>query len=255
MNHSELLTWQSTQTITKEPLQTSVVVWLAYLPDFFSQLIELRHHLISSEQEKADRFYFEKHRIRYTVSQALLRILLGAYLRIPPQEIFLNKTPYGKPFLDNSAIQFNISHSNEYAIYALSECTAVGIDIEYWKERKYLEGIIDSNFSVTEKTIYHNLDSSLKVSSFYQGWTCNEAYIKAIGMGLSFPLADFSVEMDPTKPAKLLETKPLYDIKTNWYLQMLPCPENYSAALARESASIPLKLFLLTPLLIKNQAF
>lgn len=243
-----MLKWTEPDEINPVLPKNTAVLWLVYLEDFYPYLTFLRGLLNSVERKKADRFHFEIHQKRYAVSQSLLRFLLSHYLSLPANQIQFSTNAYGKPFVANEKIHFNISHSNEFAIYAFSSDTEVGIDIEYWRERKYFDGIIDSNFSKQEQAIYHSLDESLKIASFYQGWTCNEAYIKAIGMGLSYPLQDFSVEMDPRNPANLLETKPRVDAKTQWHLQMLPCPVNYSAALALEYDHFALEFFRLSPI-------
>lgn len=239
--------WKIIDTFHHDLPKNSVILFLVHLNDFFPQLKQLYNLLNSTEQQKALRFHFEKHQQRYTVSQAFLRIFLSNYSNTKPIEIEFKTTSFGKPFLSNSNLQFNISHSNEYALYGFSYHTAIGVDIEYWRERKYFDGIIDANFSQKEQAIYHSLDDELKTASFYQGWTCNEAYIKAIGMGLSFPLSDFTVEMDPTKPAKLLHTIPRTDVKTDWHIQKIPCPDDYSAALAIEKPCEDLRLYLLNP--------
>lgn len=218
--------------------QNTVHIWLAQLNDFYPKLAELRSILSKVEIEKANRFHFEKHQKRYSVSQGLLRRLLGHYSNQEPCSIELAKGYHGKPYIEGSNIKFNVSHSNEYAMYAFTLNDELGIDLEYWRERKYLDGIIDSNFSELEQRLYYQLPSSLKTASFYQGWTCNEAFIKAIGMGLSFPLKDFSVEMDPRKDTQLLNAKPQANIDTTWYLHTLACPEYYSAALATKQPNI-----------------
>lgn len=242
-----MLSWNEPNNIAAIVPKNTVVVWLAHLEDFYPHLAFLRGLLHKSEIERADRFHFDIHQRRYAVSQSLLRVLLCNYLSLSPNAIQFSTNAYGKPFVVGQALHFNISHSNEFAIYAFSADSEVGVDIEFWRERKFFDGIIDSNFSEIEKNIYHGLDEASKIASFYQGWTCNEAYVKAIGMGLSFPLQDFSVEMDPTKPAKLLETKPNATLKTQWHIQMLPCPDNYSAAIAFEHDHFALHFFHLTP--------
>lgn len=239
--------WIEPESIDSNLPKNTVVLWLAHLEDFFPYLAFLRGFLHKTEIEKADRFHFDIHKKRYAVSQSLLRFLLANYLSLAPQDIQFASNAYGKPFVAQTPIHFNISHSNAYALYAFSADTELGVDIESWRERKYFDGIIDSNFSEMEQAIYYRVEERLKTASFYQGWTCNEAYIKAIGMGLSFPLQDFSVEMNPTQPAKLLEAKPKQNIKTEWHLQMLPCPANYSAALATEHSRFALQFFNIVP--------
>lgn len=75
------------------------------------------------------------------------------------------------------------------------------------------------------------------------GRTCNEAFIKAIGMGLSFPLKSFSVEMDPLKPATLCSIEHDDYNADEWYLTMLEMPENYSAALAVKKYGLKIETF------------
>ena len=198
--------------------ERQIVTYKAHLPDFVSRVSYFQQMLSEDEVKKASHFHFSKHKIRYILSQGILRFLLGKYfLDQSFESIAFSKAAYGKPFVANSDIRFNISHSKDYAFYAFS-FFEVGIDVEFWRKRKYLSGIINTNFSPLEQKIYHAQPKEAKLASFYQGWSANEAFIKAIGMGLRFPLKSFSVQMDPGFDSALLEIEDSYPFDSPWYL-------------------------------------
>lgn len=221
----------------------TIHLWQVHFPYFYPTVNDLKLLLNGPEQQRAARFLFDKHRLPYIVAQAHLRMILSQYLAITPASLEFHFGAYGKPYLNNSALQFNMSHSNEYALYAIALDQEIGIDIEFQRERTFAEGIVASQFSALESAQYQKLVAAHKFASFYKGWSCKEAFIKAIGMGLAFPLKDFSVDMDPRHPAKLIEIKPNTFVAEQWHLHLIEGPKNYSCALATQIANPILNYF------------
>src|SRR2546421_11116391 len=97
-----------------------VHVWLAALQPGPTA----RALLSSEEQERADRFRFEKDQIQYTAGRAFLRRILSRYLQVPPKELRFRYNGYGKPYLADefasSKLQFNVAHSRGLALYAVA---------------------------------------------------------------------------------------------------------------------------------------
>lgn len=156
--------------------------------------------LDADEQTRANRFHFEKHRRRFVVGRGVLRSLLGRYLDLRPEDVRFAYGPYGKPELDAAhhagALRFNASHSHELAVYAFTHDSDVGIDVEYIKEDFATEGIAQRFFSTHEVMVLNSLPVAEQAAAFFRCWTRKEAYIKAIGSGLSHPLDQFDVTVE-----------------------------------------------------------
>ena len=179
---------------------TEVHVWCASLdqPDqMFDGLLSF------DEKARAKRFRFEKDRSRFIVGRGLLRNILGSYLDYPPEIIQFIYGPHGKPGLVNEInpkkLCFNLAHSGEYILIAVTQDRLIGIDIERIQPIPNAEQLVGHYFSLIEIDEYTALSSDRKLDAFFSGWTRKEAYLKARGEGLSFPLDKFSVSMIPSK--------------------------------------------------------
>lgn len=153
--------------------------------------------LDDDERARANRFHFEKHRRHFVVGRGVLRQLLGRYLETRPEEVRFLYGPQGKPALDGehreSSLRFNASHSGELAVYAFMLDCEVGIDVELIKDDFATEEIAERFFSAGEIKALSALPMPEKAAAFFETWTRKEAYIKAIGSGLSHPLDQFDV--------------------------------------------------------------
>ncbi|PZW25450.1 4'-phosphopantetheinyl transferase [Thermosporothrix hazakensis] len=220
--HDEVHVWQARITLAataKDPLVQPFRAVLA--PD---------------ERERADRFFFEKDRVCFTVARGLLRMLLANYLLCRPEAIRFSYTSYGKPFLaePRSTLQFNISHSRDLALFSFTHERAVGVDIEYMRDVEFA-ALAAHSFSAHEQETLRSLPPELVRQGFYNCWSRKEAYIKARGLGLSLPLGSFDVSLRPGEPAQLLASReePPQDI-TRWQMVALDVAPEYAAALAVE---------------------
>ncbi len=174
----------------------SVHLWQAFVPDLLAQLPKLTLILNESEIARANRFHFELHRVRYIISRAVLRYILSFYTAIPAKDIIFKLGHRGKPYLAENAIdlQFNVSHSEDMVVYALTTQAEIGIDIEKM-ESHYHQGVAERFFSPKEYGEWMALPDEKKMSAFYRVWASKEAIIKALGEGLYAPLSDFSVNL------------------------------------------------------------
>lgn len=101
---------------------------------------------------------------------------------------------HGKPYFENQNIYFNISHSGNYVIAAVSNYE-IGIDIQRVKEDKHR--VAEKNFLTSECDFINGAEDDLgKMERFCQIWTAKEAYLKNIGMGLRKPLNSFEVAIE-----------------------------------------------------------
>lgn len=203
----------------------------AIIPDLLKQLD-------SAERDKASRFIFERDRFRFIVGRARLRQALSAFLNVRPDEVGLVYGERGKPALAPpfaySNLRFNVSHSNDVAVYAFSLGREVGVDIEAVRPLPYLDQIADRFFSVNEKNAYFALDPSDKLVGFFSCWTRKEAFIKALGDGLYFPLDSFDVSLVPDEPARILCAKGMPGDSCGWRLSGFSPAPGFVAAVVAE---------------------
>lgn len=158
------------------------------------------------EVHKANKFKFEKDRNCYIISRGILRILLGKYLEKHPKNIIFQYSQYGKPSLNsNTTLNFNISHSGNTTVFGFVNDLEIGVDVEKIKIDFDVLDLAKNFFSQREIKSLESRPEQL-YKSFYRCWTRKEAFIKAKGSGLSFPLDSFTVSLDNNENAKLLET-------------------------------------------------
>lgn len=216
----------------------TVHIWLASLNLKATQLLELWRTLAPAERERALRFRSQKDCDRFTAARGLLRTLLGHYLQRQPAQIEFCYNAHGKPALaDNGGtapLQFNLSHSSEFALFAFARARRLGVDIEYIRPHIVEEDIAGHFFSPTEVKALRALPERLRQKAFFACWTRKEAYIKARGEGLSLPLHEFDVSLAPNKPARLLKVNNSPDEAARWSLHELLSGPDYVAALAVE---------------------
>lgn len=156
--------------------------------------------LHAEEKARGDRFYFSRHKRRFTTARAALRIILARYLNVSPERLEFTYNKQGKPAVANSQkLQFNLSHSGDLALLAIGKGYPMGVDIEHYSSRPY-EGIAKSLFSAQEFEEFKKVPALFKTAVFFHVWSQKEAFIKACGLGLSYPTKEFTVPTAlPTK--------------------------------------------------------
>lgn len=167
--------------------------------------------LSSDEQARADRLRFEQLQRRFIVGRGALKVILGRYLNVAPEEVEFEYLSNGKPVLSSgllhAALCFNLSHSDDMLLLAVTYHRSVGIDIENIHSDLDVENLANQFFSPAERAELETLPSDRRLASFFSGWTRKEAFLKARGEGMTYPLDQFSVSMDCDQPAKLLDVK------------------------------------------------
>lgn len=192
--------------------------------------------LADDEQARANRFRFDRDRNHYVVARAVLRLVIGRYLSLPPDQITFTYSKYDKPALapvsSGKRLQFNVSHSGGLALMAFCLDAEVGIDVE--KQRPLTDGeqIAERFFSASEVAVFKSLPAEQRTEAFFNCWTRKEAYIKAIGEGLSCPLNVFDVTLAPSEPARLLRIRGSEAAAAEWSLFSLEPGEGFAAAVA-----------------------
>lgn len=174
----------------------SVHLWKAFIPDLLPQSDFLLSILNTNEIERAKRFRFDEHRQHFIITRAILRSILSLYTGINAADLVFIQGSRGKPYLhdNNFNLQFNVSHSNDMAVYAITTKAEIGIDIEKMK-RDFNESVAKRFFSQKEYEDLLALPEQEQTSAFYHLWAGKEAIIKALGEGLFAPLSDFSIDL------------------------------------------------------------
>jgi 4'-phosphopantetheinyl transferase len=213
-----------------------VHVWRVSLHAPSAQAQKLHWLLTDDEMSRAQRFYFSRDRDNFVVVRGLLRVLLGAYLQIPPQAIRFQYSARGKPALVSNqtdpALNFNLSHSHKLALLAFTYNRAIGIDLEYIRPEIAREQIAERYFSAQETETLRALPDNLQPMAFFNCWTRKEAFIKATGEGLARPLDQFSMSLTPGEPARLLHIQGEPQEPSTWLVQELDAGLDYRAVLA-----------------------
>jgi len=195
--------------------------------------------LSDAERQRASRFVSDRDRRRFTVARARLRRLLSARLGVRPESVELVYGAHGKPALArcfaDSDLRFNVSHSNDVAVYAFSPGREIGIDIESVCVIRDAEDIVARFFSHCERVAYLALDPRDRPLGFFNCWTRKEAFIKALGGGLSHPLDRFDVSLAPGEPAKILRVESTPGGQCGWTLHSFsPGPGLIGAIVVRK---------------------
>jgi len=167
------------------PLKLNEVhIWSACLSENESQMPYFASLLSHDEQERASCFRFFRDQKRFTLSRGILRSLLAGYLGEAPQRIEILYGLWGKPCLPKEkALSFNLSHSEDYALYAITQSYEVGIDLEYRDTSLEIEDMARSIFSIAELSHWNALTPEEKTSFFFESWVSKEAFLKASGKG------------------------------------------------------------------------
>jgi 4'-phosphopantetheinyl transferase len=177
----------------------------------------------------------------------MLRLLLGRYLEAAPEQLEFSYGPHGKPALaglyGRSGLRFNLSHSNWLALCAVARQREVGVDVEYMERPVHHEQIARRFFSPEEVEALKRLPPEKRKEGFFNAWTRKEAYLKALGQGITAGLDSFSVSLGPGQEAALLKSSEGTAEVGRWQLQALSPAPGYAAALCAEGRDWRLRCF------------
>jgi 4'-phosphopantetheinyl transferase len=214
--------------------------------DFWRAALDLPERIIKDykqtlsidERERADKYFFDQDRNRFIVRRGILRTILSNYLNAEPSLVKFCYSETGKPAVAASSkadsMRFSLSHSEGIALYAFTRDTKIGVDIEYIRAISEMDQIADHFFSAKENAVFRDLPESLKKDAFMICWTRKEAFIKAIGDGLSYTLDKFEVSLRPGEPSRLRYIEGNSPAVSVWFIQDLMAGSKFAAAYAVE---------------------
>lgn len=211
----------------------AIVIYSADFRDFASDVDELNSILSLSEQQRAERLFFSDDQVNIKVSFALTKIILAEWLCCAAREIVFEYGPHGKPFcLNQHGVNFNISHSQDQFLMAVSREREVGIDIEVIKGSRDVLALSERYFSKNEIAYLNSLPVSEQVKAFYRIWAAKEAFIKLIGKGLAYDLTAFDIQLSTQdEEPRILVRDPMYSASA-FQLREYDVFSEYKAALA-----------------------
>lgn len=226
-------------------LNKDVHVWCSFLNQSTSRIQTFAQLLSEDERTRSERFYLERDKNRFIVGRGLLRTILGSYLGINGSQLQFCYGEHGKPILTETSVvnplSFNLSHSHELVLYAISHQQEIGVDVEYIRPICQVEQLAEHCFSEREKVIFHQLHPSQKLAAFFNCWTSKEAYLKATGYGLVFPMDQLDISLSPGEPVQLCSIKGDRVDVSRWSFQELIPAIGYIGALAIEGHDWNLK--------------
>ena len=220
-------------------------VWRAALDAPPWYVGELESILAMDERIRAAKFVIRGDRERYIVGRGQLRILLGHYLGKPPHALRFSYNLYGKPYLDDSGtsgLSFNVAHARGLVLYAMTR-RHVGVDVEYVSADVACAEIARRFFSPGEYHALQNLPVTMRRQAFFLCWSRKEAYVKAVGKGLSLAPHTFDVSVDPRLPPALLSAGETVEQTDRWSLYDLAPGPGYVAALAVQGQPVAVTLW------------
>ena len=224
IEESEIHLWQLAQAdFELSSLQGECLAWLT-----------------EAELERYRRFQFDRHRKQLLLGRALIRIALSNYdSSVSPESWSFTHNEYGKPSIspeqNSLSLHFNLSHSAERVVLAVSHIKDIGVDIECARKSRRIAAIAGRYFSEQEASQLLALPEDQQQSRFYDLWTLKEAYIKACGMGLAIPLQYFSYGFVGSDGLAIEFDAQRNDVEEAWRFWQLSAGPDFKLALAAKS--------------------
>lgn len=230
-------------------LETEAHIWITYIDKQCDRklLEEYRAILSEDEQKRYKSFFFEHHRNQYLVSHALLRTTLSSYVNIPPNNWIFSYNFYGRPKICKPPctpeLRFNLSRTQGIAVCLIASNIDVGIDIESEKNLNDPKLLYGHVLSPVEISRLQRVSGQTLKKKFLIYWTLKEAYIKAIGTGLSFPLTQVSFKLHPHGSAHISFDTKQKDNPSDWqFAYFSPTPKHILALALRKKKRDDLKI-------------
>jgi 4'-phosphopantetheinyl transferase len=203
--------------------------------------------LSDDEKAKAGRFVFDKDQRRFVTAHGALRLILSEYTGADPSGLSFAQGENGKPYLrpGSGDVFFNLSHSGDYTLIAVTKCLRVGVDIEGIRSNIDFLDLSRKFFSPSECAWLDGQPLSKQVVAFFRLWVMKEAFLKATGVGLSDSLNEIDVTF--TSNGNAAVRYPGNDAPgTRWLAEELKLVPGYASALVVEEGAQILKTWNLT---------
>lgn len=163
--------------------------------------------LATDENIHARRFHFDRDRTRYVRGRGFLRQMLGQVCGQSPAGLIFGTGTQGKPFLQGSDLAFNLSHSRDLAVLAVSQTGPLGIDLEFIDRSADIAGLTQSCMTPPEAAVLAVLPANERQARFFAFWTAKEARMKLTGMGMSLPPQQIALDLQQGVPVGYLRPR------------------------------------------------
>ncbi|MEZ5276446.1 MAG: 4'-phosphopantetheinyl transferase superfamily protein [Opitutaceae bacterium] len=244
--------WETSSTIST-PADDHIHVWQAEFNQWRSRLGGLESMLDGDEIRRADRFLRLEDRERYVFAHGLLRRILGSCAGSGPPLLTFGTGPHGKPYLIREGSRgdhwsYNLSHSGDRILVAAIRERPVGVDVERISRSVEIESLSRRFFSAEEADHILRQPETARKAAFIDTWVCKEAFVKAVGEGLSMPLDSFSIEFD-RNGTRIVRSRGKENphLDRPWTLIRFSVAEDYSGAVAVGGEPPQVSGFLLVP--------
>ena len=225
------------QSILLKRLDKEVHIW-SVIPESVRA-----HHILDSclltlsktEQQQYGRFRSAEDRHCYLISHALVRQALSKYADIHPSEWVFQNSPKGRPEISNAGvppIRFNLTHTDGFTACVISLGGLCGIDAERINSRHNMVAIAKRMFSAEEYKQIQSLEGDCQLDYFFSRWTLREAYVKAVGVGISFPTRKLAFNVIAGNDIRIAFEPDIADSPTNWRFELFRPTEFHVAAIA-----------------------
>lgn len=218
----------------------TVHVWTVDLDVDTPAIAALLDVLSGQERARAARLRTSELRLRFIVAHGALRMILGQYVGARPASLRMELTSAGKPFLADSRIGFNLSHSDALALCAVTADAQIGADVERTRPVPDADAIVRRYFAPAEARAYGGLPAAERTAAFFSTWTRKEAFVKGLGDGLLCPLDSFEVDITPSATVPWIRTDPAQGA---WHLRAFEPAPGYMAAVACDAPIDTLECF------------
>ena len=205
-----------------------------------AELRALAALLTPDETARAERFRHDRHRRRFIVAHGRLRQILGTAVGTPPEALRFRYGKHGKPRLEGGP-SFNLSHSGDRYLIALSPRGRLGVDVEAERPLRDMERLARKKFSSDELEALMRAPPSARLSAFFRIWTLKEAYLKAIGTGLATRLSSFSVDPDAGHAHALIRIDDSGESPGQWLVRRLSQDQGFAAAVAIDEPGVTIR--------------
>lgn len=186
-----------------------VHVWEIGLDRTSAEIESMKAWLTPSERERADALHRERDRHRAVACRAALREILGRYLRLPPGDVELSSTEWGKPCLrtprGGPSLGFNVSHTEGLALIAVARDRELGIDVERIRHDVPAEHLVARTLADEERAEWRSIPAAGRAKAFLARWTQKEAYVKATGRGLWTAFDGFRIATTEGRPTRIID--------------------------------------------------
>ncbi|MFW8565891.1 4'-phosphopantetheinyl transferase family protein [Orrella sp. 11846] len=209
----------------------------------------LLRYLDREERVRWESLSNELLRHRYLISHSLIRTTLTHYaqqhlnLVIDPQSIQLAKQPKGKPIIAAPAalqsVSFSLTHTHDLAAVAVSASGPVGLDAEWLHRQGPSIAVAKRFFTLQEYEDIRSAPQAQQHQRLLTYWTLKEAYVKAVGTGISSSFKKFRLILNGSEAPRLEYTENTLSSDESWHFHSFTLANEYLVALACHTCEVP----------------